>query len=443
MIMHKYKAFWGVVAVLGTVSPAWAQNCTFSKEAIVNLREPVAGSYNVWDTIHGDLEHTERFFDALPLEGGATVLMAGDREGGEEEVKSAFLIAAGRNGRVLWEKPLEIKGYKQLIKMEPHPRGLLIMANVNDGKRDKIWIGAFNVEGERLWQTSLQAQGGMHLYAHDIEHDADKKSFVISMSRAGKDGSGEPLTTMLYRINEGGRTINSRAFAIGADNTIEDIEIMKDGSVIGAGYANNAAGRRDGWIIRVTSDFILSWQEPYARGAASELEAITMLGKDQEYAAAVGTALPRAEGNRAGWVMTVESAGGDVAWQRYFSGGLHFDGRDIMTNEDNLLSAILDGETPEDGDELEHIRLLTINPRGDLFASDEFYNGDGVDAVRLMETDTKNRLIVGSTRTRERVGLVQDGDDAESKVTVDAWAVSAPRADKYEDPCVPKVRELP
>lgn len=446
MIMHKYRALWGAFAVLMMASPAWSQSCGYNKEAIVNLRKPIAGSYNVWDTIHGDLEHTERFYDALPLEGGATVLMVGDREGAEDVQKSPFMIAVGRNGRVVWEKAIEIPGYKTLVKMEEHPRGLLLMANIHEGAkdqgRDRIWIGAFNVEGERLWQTTLKGAAGMHVYGHDVEHDAESKSFVIAMTRATVQEGSAPLTTMLYRINESGRTMNSRAFAIGADNTIEDIEIMDDNSIIGAGFANNAVGRRDGWMMRVTPDFILNWQAPYARGAAAELTGVALLGKKQEYAVAVGTALPKDEGLRAGWVMAVESAGGDVAWQRYFSGDLHFEGRDVITNEEGLTSAILDGETPDDSDEIEHIRLLTFNPRGDLFTSDEFFNGEGVDAVRLIQTPRKDRLILGSTRVVERIGLVQDGDDAETKVTVDAWAVAAPRPEHYEDPCIPKVRTL-
>jgi hypothetical protein len=441
MIMHSYKALVGVAVVLFTTTPALAQNCTFNEEAIVNLRAPIAGSYNVWDTVHGDIEHTERFYDALALDDG-NILMVGDRETAEENTTAPFLVMVGRNGRVLWEKPLGIPGYKNLVKFESHPRGALVMANIHEGKRDKIWLGAFKVDGERLWRTTLQAPDGKHLYGHDVEHSPKDSSFVISMTRADKHEGGDPLTTMLYRINESGRTIKSRAFAIGADNTIEDIEVLADGSILGAGWANNAIGRRDGWMMRVTPDFILNWQAPYARGAAAELSGVAVLGKDQEYAAAVGTALPRQEGNRAGWVLVVEAAGGDVAWQRYFSGDLHFEGRDILTNKDGIISAILDGKTPDDSAEVEHIRLLALNPRGDLLSSEEFFNGEGVDAVRLFEAPTRNRVIIGSSRILHKVGLHQDGDDAETKVTIDAWAVAAPSAPAYVDPCIPKVRKL-
>ncbi len=445
MIMHNYKALVGFVAALFAASPALAQNCTFTEEAIVNLRAPIAGSYNVWDTIHGDIEHTEKFYDALAVDGG-NILMVGDRESPEDATMAPFLIMVGRNGRVLWEKPLGIPGYKHLVKFEAHPRGALIMANVSEGKkdggRDKIWLGAFKTDGERLWRTTLQAPGGKHLYGHDVEHSPKDSSFVIAMTRADKREGGDPLTTMLYRINESGRTIESRAFAIGADNTIEDIEVLAEGSILGAGWANNAIGRRDGWMLRVTPEFILNWQAPYARGAASQLDGVAILGKNQEYAVAVGTALPRQAGNRAGWILVVEANGGDVAWQRYFSGDLHFDGRDVMTNKDGVISAILDGQTPDDSAEVEHIRLLTFNPRGDLLASDEFFNGEGVNAVRLLETPTHNRVILGDSRILHKVGLHQDGDDAETKVTIDAWAVAAPRAPAYEDPCIPKVRTL-
>ena len=439
MFMHSFRALLVLFAVFMIARPADAQNCGFVPEAIVNLRAPIAGSYNVWDTIHGDLEHSEMFFDALPVDGG-NILMIGDRlDPKTSSVRAPFLIAVGRNGRVLWEKPLGIPGFEELVKMEAFNDGVIIMANVQEKKRDKVWIGAFKLDGERVWRSGLQAPSAGHLYGHDIVSDG--KSLIVATTRRSKDGT-DPLTTVFHRLNSKGAVIQSRAFAIGADNTIADIELMSDRTILGVGFANNASGRRDGWMMRVTPDFILNWQAPYPRGDASELNAVALLKKDQ-YAVAVGTALPNKEGHRAGWILTVEAAGGDVAWQRYFSGDLHFDGRDILTNKDGIISAILDGQTPEESDEKEHIRLLTLNPRGDLFVSDEYFNGEAVDAVRLFETRTHNRVILGSTRIVHRVGLVQDGDDAETKETIDAWAVAAPRSEPYEDPCIPKIRNLP
>ena len=73
---------------------------------------------------------------------------------------------------------------------------------------------------------------------------------------------------------------------------------------------------------------------------------------------------------------------------------------------------------------------------------DEFLNREGVSDVLLLETPTNNRVILGDSSIRHKVGLHQDGDDAVTKGTIDAWTVAAPREPGYEDPCVPRVRTL-
>jgi hypothetical protein len=350
----------------------------------------------------------------------------------------------------------DIPAGADVVRALARDQGLLVLANVTPVRgRAYIWMGFFDMAGEKLSEKTLKG-GKAALRAHDIELSRSGKSYILAVSSV-LSGGDRPGSSVLYRLNLKGDVVSDRGFVIGAENAMQDLHVLESGDVLAVGMIDNAVGRKTGWAMRLSEDLRMIWQKPYPRGAAAEFAKVYPLGEGQ--AVAVGTALPEGSGNRAGWVMAFDENSGEVVWQRYFTGGLHLDGRDVLVNEDRMISVLMDGAVPEGADEEEHVRLFTLNPRGVLFNGDAFFNGAGVDAFHFLQNPHRERVIFGETRVVHQIqdaekmaekvfggvaGPDGEGDDGIERVSSrEGWVIAAPRVDSYEDPCKPVQREFP
>ena len=460
-ILLAFGAFF--IGVFGA-QQALAQACDVVPEAIVKLREPISGAYNVWDTVHGEIPTQEIFKSGMVLEGG-NLLVAGERRANADDREAKLLISEiGRNGRVLWEKDLDVSGLHRVVKVLPYDKGGVILAEIKPAKGvSYAWIGFINTAGDLLSKRMIKG-GRTALTPKDISLSASGKGFILS-TYAEREGSEQPGWSQLYRLNSKGQVISDHAFVIGAENAMNQIMLAENGDVIGVGHIRDDRGLKTGWIMRMDDGLRMIWQKSYPRGAGADFVRAHPLTKG--YITLVGTALPAFEGNRAAWLITVDETSGDVAWQRYFTGSLHFDGRDVMVNEDALISVLIDGEQPADSDVTEHVRLFTINPRGVMFTNHEFFNGAAVDAFTLLPSKGVERLIIGTTRIAHQIEDLEteetdkgegeadkvevmeggaNGDDEAPEIVMsyEGWALAAVGVDPYpyDDPCKPKARAL-
>ncbi len=432
---------------MGVAAPVFAQNCNVQAEAIVKLRPPAFGSYNVWDTIFGEAEMDERFKDGLVLENNL-ILAVGERaDPAQGDKKSILFAGVGRNGRVLWEKVHEAPNELDVVKLEPHDKGVVVLANITPVKgRPYIWMGFFDLQGEKLSEKTIK-NSNENLVAYDIERSFSGKSYIIA-AQAEKPKTGRPGWSVLYRVNSKGGVLSDKAFVIGTENAMRDLRVLDNGDVLAVGTINDADNRKTGWVMRLDEDLKMDWRKTYPRGAAAEFVRSHPLSKG--YITVLGTALPAGSGNRAAWLMTIDEGNGDIAWQRYFSSeNLHMDGRDLLVNKDRMISVLMDGQAPKDSDVDEHIRLLTLNPRGTLFVSNAFFNGQGVDAFNLVQSMERERVLFGETLLKHEVELEGPGQESGDETMVktvlnsEGWVLTAPRVDSYEDPCIPVQREFP
>ena len=449
MISNFLRVFVIVFVVFIAAGHSYAQDCSIQKEAIVKLRKPSVGAYNVWDTIYGAVESDEGFKSVVVMESG-NVMVAGELSADAQNHTELVLAEIGRNGRVMWEKKHKIAGLESVVKLLNRGDGVLVLASVQPAKaRQHTWIGFFNLRGDLLSEKKIKG-GRADFIPQDIVFYPERDSYVLSIKSQNPD-SVDPSNARLYRLNSKGQVISGNEFVIGADNEMSGLHVLENGDIMGVGGIGDAKGRMNGWVVRLNKNLRIIWQQAYPRGAGAALKSGAKLKKNLFVTG--GTALPAGEGNRAGWVMVIDALSGNILWQRYFSGALHFDGRSVMANDDGMISFLMDGDEPEglekiDEKDGEHVRILTLNPRGLMFGSDEFFHGAGVDAFQMIEGVGGIRLVSGKSRINHVIEAVKTDEDdkmpeeSQTKPSMEGWLIAAPAAEPYEDPCVPVKRTL-
>lgn len=415
---------------------AQAQACVTDYELIFKMEDPEIGSYNVWDTVYGEQDKQERFVTGLVLENRNT-LVVGERfvyEGGDVDL---LLAEIDRRGRTVWEKEHKIAGLSDIRRVLKNGAGYVVLGNYTPQKANRqVWLGVFDAKGELLSQKKISHPEGP-LMAGDIVADHSGKGFLLAAAR--KNGEENTYNAILYGLSPKGNVLWDRAYMPGLDNQILGLSLDQDNKYIATGYIRGDDGRKNGWVVQVNSDGGIAWQRQYPRGRSAQLN----IGRDfvGGYKIVGGLAYPSISGDPTGaWVMMVEGANGNVVWQRYYTGDLGYETRDIMVSKDGLFTVMAGGKKIKDED-AEYVRLLTVNSRGILYISDEYFNSEGAQGYQLLEGPAGERIIIGSTDMAFQIE--KEGEEPQKGQSKDGWIVAAPSMEIYKDPCVQPYSFLP
>jgi hypothetical protein len=458
--------------------------CGIEYEVIYKLRDPQIGTYSVWDTFWGDQELQESYSHIVPLANGE-VFAVGYRDA--EDLKPAQIIFAQirTNGRVRWHKEHDFAGLGPIIKLEPKGDGYMVVANMMDKKkRESVWFGAISAEGEIVSHSTL-GQAGRDIVAHDIimtPMDATAKdpkpvSGYMMAATVTRHGEGQRGSSVFYTLNDKMKMRSKSALIMGLENSIHDLRGLDDGGYLAAGYSMGTDGRKDGWIVRLDKNGVIKWQRQYPRGAGAQFMAADTLLSDAFVV--TGTAAPLIPGGaRSGWTMAVSRDNGKILWQRYFSGSLEFYGRDMLVNDEGVISVLLDAEvlveegavedesdyplnyeeyvvesdfgvTADDALVTDHVRIVQLNPRGVLIKNEEYFNGEGTDLHGFTLGLNGERILIGSTdmvyTLNDAVQIEPTGVEGTAVLRRgrDAWLSAAVPVDRYDDPCKRKAYRAP
>ncbi|MCC7305888.1 MAG: hypothetical protein IT558_06490 [Alphaproteobacteria bacterium] len=430
------KAVWGAILVLITSSPAFAAaDCTAVREQILEMKIPEYASYTVWDAIYGGQDTQERFVSGLALASGNT-LGAGVRNAKEDSVEIVLAEFDGR-GRVVWEKAHAIPSLRAVKKIIAGKDGYILLAERAGAKgRSEIWLGFFDAAGDHKGTKTIRAEGS--LSPEDIIPLAGKPGFMVSASQ--KQGASQDTNAVIYILNGKGDVVSHKSFMPGLDNRITSLAPADAGYYTAGGFIRSEDGRKNGWLLRIDDKAGIIWQRPYPRGRAAQVN--TVMDYNDGYFVAAGESWPAGGGERAGWVLMADRDNGDIAWQRYYTGKMHYAAKGIMQNAGGALAVMLDAKNAPGKTGQEFVRLLTLDPRGVVQASDIYYNGEGADAGQLVPGNKGERILFGSTdmmykNYAQAEGKEKTENPAPSKSSVDGWIAAATAMEPYKDPCAP------
>lgn len=426
-----------------------AQRCDVNPEAIFKLHKADIGAYAIWDAVHGDEGFEERYAGGALLDHGHTVV-TGTRTLMAKPYPVMILAEVDRRGRVVWETKRDVKGLKTILSTARFGKDIVVTALISEGRDvTSFWVGLFDQRGALRTSRVFRHKGGSVVFGDVIE--SNKSGALVMVLSTKEKRSGVPRFSGFYNLNSKLQVISKRDFKPGPDNGMYSIIPTPDDQYLLSGYIDNARGRKSGWLMKLDQEGGIIWQQQYPRGIGGEfLRAAVM--PDGSYIA-IGTALPAQEDAlKAGWVVNLDPDSGQVIWQRYFTGDLDYSGKDVLISDDGVISVMLEAAPfknvyEKEGEKAKsYTRLMTLGPRGVIFDSQAYFQGEIATAFDLFLGPMRDRILVGYTQIAyQKDGVEVSGSDEKSedqgpivKRSDEGWIISAPPVKPYEDPCKSK-----
>ncbi|MFK7838942.1 MAG: hypothetical protein AB8B83_01305 [Bdellovibrionales bacterium] len=428
---------------------AYAQRCDADEEAIFKLREADLGAFAVWDGVHGHEDHDDRYKAGILLE-NSHVYVAGQRGVLGKPFPELILAEVDRRGRIVWETKRKIQGLDDVLDIIRFKDDFIVTARiVEKNKRQAIWVGFFDKRGAMRSERIFRHDNGSFLHA-SLAPLGNDKGFVM-VGRVAGGSADQSEFSQFYRLNTKLQVTSKRSFDLGADNGLFKIIPIDNGQFYAAGYVHNARDRKTGWLLKLDDEGGIVWQQQYPRGIGAEFIDLQALSNGDVIA--VGTALPAQEDAlKAGWMVRVEPFNGAMAWQRYFTNTIDYSAVNISVNKDDLITIVMDAKpvdgvpSPEGEVPRDYVRVVTLNPRGVIFDSQAYFQGEVADVNDVVIGPVGERILVGTTRiaylevesdVSKGIGRVEKTPTIRKRSN-EGWIIATPSSDRYQDPCKPK-----
>lgn len=434
---------------------AQAQQCAIVPATITTMDEPALGGYNLWDHVSGGYPQDDAYMAAVAK--GKDVLIAAQMT--EDKAVRAWLLRLDYRGRTLWQSKPVIAHLTAIKAMAAHPQGVAVLASISeptdegDQAASALWFGVFSdKDGALLHAHKIEGNAGEGLFADAMLAFPDASGFVIAAHALTPD---QKTYTVMYRVDDEGRPDTQRSYRTGEGNRIAAMDMNAQGLIVAAGSAQSPQGASLGWAIGVDRDLKLIWEQAYPRGLESALQAVAII--DPETVAFAGWSKALDTQRHAALIMQTTATGGHPVWERFYRGegeeSRAYEGSAIMVDSQGLISAVLQGQAHPALPELAkddpvrfalfpYIRLLTLNSRGSVIASEDHRNAHGAFVSTILSGNNENRVMVGATRSADPI-LLDEAKQAgrsygpDSFLSFNGWALAVPGFGKYDDPCAP------
>lgn len=494
--MNGKRSFFGWIVAAGmtllcAAAPVLAQGgarggsdspfCTPDREAIINLRPPIFGTPSVWDAALADAQGGMMEFAAAHMLESGHVLVAGLAMEDDFRAREVVLAEINPRGRVVAEGRAAAKtGERPVALLTQGDRGYMVLSTILAGAKNE----------ER--QARLSLHGADYAFRRDLVlKDAAFDHVALGLS-AVAEGAGAMVMieainrrnpqdrhAVLYRVDEAGRVLWQRAYRPGIPNRIYGLAPLPGGQYAAVGEIRHEDGRMSGWAMRLNADGTIVWQRTYPRGDHALLRAAMPLpaGPGREsgnHLILTGQVMPHGGNPGAAWVMEIDAIGA-IRWQRYLrGGGYDFDGRMALPLADGRVVVLANAAAAADGYS-DHIRLLTLSPRGRIMEDESYMEGIAAQARHIVRGRGGERIVSAviqtsaSDRARaQEVELITDAlirrereaaetaaqplpgaedlramiaddipADIPDEIRSEGWVFIATPPDPYADPCIP------
>lgn len=453
-------------------------SCRAAGEAIINLRNPFFGNPAVWDAAFGDHRGPVQFSGAVALE-NKNLLVAGDALDEAYQPQEMVLVELNSRARAVDEKRYPAKTRERSTGIMPVAGGYAVSSTIRGGARaDQIWTRLAWYDAERKFLREIILKDSSFDYESMSLSPAANGKGIVAVVKATNRKDPKEQHGVLFRLSDQGKTLWKRSYRPGAANYIYGVSVADGEAYLAGGQIKSEDGRQAGWLLKLSDDGTIIWQNTYPRGQFAVFRAGTTksVPYEADHYVVAGQVIPYGSDPAAAWLLEVDTNGKTI-WQRYLRGNaLDFDGRDAMTHPDGRITLMANAKFHEGADEAakapEHIRLITLSPRGVIMNDEGYMEGHGATAQQLIKGWGGERIVIATIDMNKQPGadkgveLITDALARKEKETAmaeadtlgppkptpeqmaviaqskqvetrrEGWVFVATGLDPYEDPCI-------
>jgi uncharacterized delta-60 repeat protein len=253
-----------------------------------------------------------------------------------------------------------------------------------------LWVLKLNPDASVAWQRTYGGAGWDE--ASSIQQTSDGGYIVAGGTNSF--GAGDHDFWVL-KLNTDGSIDWERTYG-GADRDwASSIQQTSDGGYIVAGVTLSfGAGNGDVWVLKLDPDGTVAWQKTYG-GVWKDWASSIQQTSDGGYIVA-GVTQSFGEGNGDVWVLKL-SPDGTVVWQETYGGAMADEANSIQQTSDG--GYIVAGQTYSVGAGSADVWVLKLNPDGSV-AWQKAYGGAGWEmASSIQQTSDGGYIVAGETNS--------------------------------------------
>ncbi|QQG36983.1 MAG: hypothetical protein HYS17_04230 [Micavibrio aeruginosavorus] len=444
-----------VLMLAAAAMPVQAQMCDTLPEVISTLKTPTYGFPTVWDADYGERGRLIQFAAGVVMPEGTIMAYGVKIDLQTSQALQTGLVELNRRGRTLVEQFVPAKDGEQPAGMAKLGERFVGVSNIRVGKgKDRhVRLSWYDRQGVYKREQIL-SDAAYDYIAQGIVPAAEGKGFVVIVQAVNRKDPKDQYG-ILSRHTDDGKLVWKRAYRPGVNNMLAGLAVTDDKSYIATGKIIMDDGRMAGWILKLGHDGTILWQRTYPRGKYSVLNggaASSRVTPDGgHYYLVTGAAEPVDDNPHAAWVMEVDPAGEPV-WQRYYRlKDYEFNGQDISARADGRVVVVANALTRDSYDPFmhDHIRVLSLSPRGAMLDDQSYLNGLKAQASDVTRNASGETVITATILKEQKKSEQEYGPEkpvpegqqpAPEPPLQEGWVMVVPGLDVYEDPCVRKPR---
>ena len=437
----------------GLPQDARAQACDTLFEVISTIKQPTYGFPTIWDADYGSADQMVQFAGGILMDEGTVMSYAGKIDEKTSKPLETGLVELNRRGRTMTEKFYPAKNGEQpagLVKIDNRFVGV---SNFRVGKNNDKHVRLSWYDRDGTYKREQTFYDAAYDYeAQKIIPAVDGKGFVIVVHAVSRKDSTDQYG-VIARFSADGKQTWKRAYRPGVNNKLIGLSQTDDNAYLATGKIIMDDGRMAGWIMKVAYDGTILWQRTYPRGKYSVFTAGAVSSKKSpdgtSFLLVTGAAEPADNGPHAAWVMEVDPLG-EPLWQRYMRRkDYSFEGMDIAAQKDNRIVVTINATADrKDKEAHDHVRIITLSPRGIMLDDEAYLMGLEAKAVEVTQNANSDIVLVTTIlkeqkKPEEEFGPpkpLPEGKQPDVPPPLqEGWVAVIPAPDLYTDPCL-KIR---
>ncbi len=183
---------------------------------------------------------------------------------------AAWIISTEGSGAILWERRRDTDGEDVAYSVQQTRDGGFAVAGTT-GSSGIVY--RLSPSGKTRWSAVVGTSYSIRNVAFDLQETPDGGYVVVGS--VGYFGTHTYLKAWSTKLNKGGKTTWHWEWGPDGRSTLMAASPTRDGGCILAGATNlSGAGRKDGWLVRMSSQGMILWQRTYGRGEYDYLEEV-------------------------------------------------------------------------------------------------------------------------------------------------------------------------